>query len=68
MDKGHYRVSMTTTTPWPALYYPNPLPTSILPSSNDVVVFLHVTTGELLPTFCKRLSTLFPTEKDELCY
>ena len=50
IQKGHCCVNVTTsTTPKPALHYP-PLQQCC---SNDVVVFLQATTGELLPTFCE---------------
>ena len=61
-EKGHYCVSVTTTTPWPA-QKSSPPPASIPLSSNGIAVFLPATTDELLPNFCKGSSTLFPTEK-----
>ena len=48
--------------PLPAFHYP--LPTSMPPSS-IAMAFLKATTGELLPSFFKGLSTLFPTNKAE---
>ena len=42
MEKGFYHVSVTTTTPWPALT--NPLPTSLQQCcGNGIAVCLHVT-------------------------
>ena len=59
MEKRHCCDSVTATTPWPPRIH-----TSLQQrSGNGVVVFLRATTGELLPTFCKGLSNLFPTEK-----
>jgi len=61
MEKGHFFGSVTTTTPWPAFDY--------LPScGNGVAVFLQATKGELLPTFSKGSSILFPTEKGDIYY
>jgi len=51
-------VQLTLPGDHPSLHIP-----SILPSSNAIAVFLQVTTGEMLPTFYKGSSTLFPTEK-----
>jgi len=65
MEKGHYCVSVTTTTPRSALHYPYPcIHTSLQQHySNGFAVFLQATTDELLPTLCKGSSTLFYTEK-----
>jgi len=61
MEMGYYYVSMTTTTPRPAL------PASIPLYSNAKAMvsqcFLQATSCELLSTFCMGGSTLFPTEK-----
>ena len=70
VKNGHYCVIITTTTPQRALFYPHPHPcihTSLQQRcGSGVTMFLQATTGELLPTFCKGLSTLFPTEKTDL--
>jgi len=50
-------VSVTITTLRSAIHY-SLFPASIPPSSNGIVVFLHATTGGLLPTICKGSSTL----------
>ena len=57
MDKGHYCVSATTTDS--AHEHSQPFTT---PRQWRRGV-LQATTGELLPTFCKGSSTLFPNEK-----
>jgi len=59
MEKGHYCANVTTTTP------PLRIHTPLLKKrcDNGIAVFLHATTGDLLPTLCKGSSTPFPTEK-----
>ena len=66
MDKGHYCISVTTTTPQPALHHPHIRTSLHQCCSNGVTVFIQATTNELLPTFCKGSSTLFPTEKADV--
>ena len=66
MEKVHYCVSVTTTTTigQPSTTPPPHIHTPLQKCcGNSVTAFLHVTTGELLPTFCKWSSTLFSTEK-----
>ena len=65
VEKGHFCVSVNTTTPRPALHNPTPHVHTSLQQRCDsgVAMFLQAITGELLPTFCKGWSTLFPTKK-----
>ena len=50
-----YCVSVTTTTPWPALHYPPPSIHTDLQQccGNSIAMILQGTTGEVLPTFYK---------------